>query len=160
MEVALEILIEMLVTAFFLALTSLTSAWALLKGLKPRQVVGVGAFTMALFLSAVSVLTLTDKKNEAGFTFQGAFEQAWAPQVVMMQKMKFTPQDIDLARETFQKYVFFSWPAWLAVGCLLAGLISYYLVSVFLSRITPRVKPMAFQLWVVPDSLVFGLITA
>jgi uncharacterized protein YybS (DUF2232 family) len=76
-----------------------------------------------------------------------------------MKDLGFQAENIEMMKVITQKYIFWSFPAWAAVSCLVAGLLAYYLASSILSRVTPRVsKPMAFREWAVPEFMVFGLI--
>jgi len=155
----LDLIIKAVLALFLLGLGSLTATWALLKGLKPRWVVFSAAMTVALFFFLSYLLLRSNAPQDTPEFFSQFFEETWKRQVEALKEMHFTSDNIGMLKGFFQKYVFYSFPAWLAVACLLVGLVAYHLCASLLSRITPRVsKPMTFREWVVPEPLVFGLI--
>ena len=140
-------------------MTSLAAAWALLRGFKPRAVVLTGTLTLTLFLAALFLLVQSNLKQDTLPLFQNYFNETWNHQAQWLKDSGFGQDKIDLFKEIYQKYIFYSFPAWLVVNCLFMGLLAYYLSSSILSRVTSRVsKPIPFREWVVPEPLVFGLI--
>ncbi|HTC19956.1 MAG TPA: DUF2232 domain-containing protein [bacterium] len=166
MEALLVLVVQAVVAVFFFILTSLASAWALLRSFKPRQVVLTGAFAMLLMALAVSIIGRPDQKENPLVSFQQYFteqhfEDEWQADYQTAVKMG-APQDkLEGFKDDYKQYFYNLLPSWIASGCLVFGLIAYYLVSFILSRVTTRVpKAMPFQEWVLPEPLVFGLIAA
>jgi uncharacterized protein YybS (DUF2232 family) len=160
LELVLDLFIKLAVIIVIMGMASLAAAWALLRGFKPRAVVLTGTLTLVLFFSALFLLVQSNLKQETLPLFQQYFQDSWKTDVQILTQRGFSKEDIDLYYKNFyQKYVFYSFPAWLVMICLFMGLIAYYLSSSILSRVTARVsRPIAFKEWIVPEPLVFGLI--
>jgi uncharacterized protein YybS (DUF2232 family) len=159
LDLALDIFIKLGVVIVFMGMTSLAAAWALLRGFKPRTVVLTGTLTLTLFLAALFLLVQSNLKQDSLPIFQHYFDDTWNHQSQWLKDSGFAQDKIDLFKEIYQKYIFYSFPAWLVVNSLFMGLLAYYLSSSILSRVTTRVsKPIHFREWVVPEPLVFGLI--
>jgi uncharacterized protein YybS (DUF2232 family) len=166
-EVLLNPFVQLVLTLASFGMAGLAAAWALLRGWKPRWVVLMGAFTMGLFVMCLFLLDQAGQKQDVlssirQYFDQKNFEENWKLYSEMMMKLGiFSNEKLDLFKDSYQKYFYWSVPAWLAVRCLIGGLVAYYLVSFVLSRITTRVpRPISFKEWVVPEPLIFGLIAA
>lgn len=156
-----DLLVNLIGSALMLGVASLASTWALLKGLKPRSAVLAAAATMAVVILAGLSLFQMSEPNSLITVIQKAFDSYWTLSLPEMVQQGFTEEEIGLVKMVFVKYVFQALPAWIAVNCLITGLLAYYLSSAFLSRVTLKVpKSLAFRLWIVPEPLVFGLILA
>ncbi len=166
MEALFVLVVQFVLAGFFFLITSLASAWALLRKFKPRQVVLTGASAMVLMALAVSILNRPDPKENALVSFQQyftdkRFEEEWQADSQTAVKMGAPLDKLEGFKEDYKKYFYNLLPSWVVSGCLVFGLMAYYLVSFILSRVTTRVpKAMAFQEWVIPEPLVFGLIAA
>lgn len=164
MEVILDILLDMAVVLFTLGMVGLTTSWALLHRLKPRAVVLTGAITMGFLASAMFFIPQLGHHPDgwsqlAQYFDQKQFEDDWKSSMDSMSKMGMKTDTIMPSKDIYQKYIYFSLPAWEAIRCLLWGLLAYYAASSILSRITTRVpKAIAFREWIVPEPLIFGLI--
>lgn len=155
--VILNLLLDLMAYALMIGMASLTSTWALLKGLKPRTVVAASSATIALAIVAFLAVTEFSRPQDLFLTFQKMFDDYWKVELQKMVEAKMTQDEIGLAQMVYEKYIFQAFPAWLAVNCLLTGLLAYYLSSSVLSRITPRVpRSLAFRDWVIPEPLIFG----
>ncbi|HVM32773.1 MAG TPA: DUF2232 domain-containing protein [bacterium] len=153
----LDLLINLALVAVVFIAAGLASAWALLKGLSSRWAVLAGALGAAAF---VAVFFFATGPEVSGFSqLEKDFEAGWAAQTPLLLKSGLTPETVELVKGFALKYFLFSLPAWVVVGCLMAGLLSYYLASSILRRITLKVgQPLAFRLWVLPEFLIFGFI--
>jgi uncharacterized protein YybS (DUF2232 family) len=152
--------LDALLVAVVFTVAGLASTWALLRGFHSRWVVFAGTLGAVLFVAACFFSTQTGASDSVT-QWQNLFETWFAAQSPALLKSGLTPETIDLLKTITLKYFFFSMPAWIAVGCLIAGLVSYYLASALLLRITVRVeRPLAFRFWVLPEFSIFGLIIA
>jgi len=159
LDAAVDIVIKLGLLLVLLGLTCLSSTWALLRGLNPRGVVLVGSATLAIFFGALFFMIQTSAPAGSTPLFQKYFDEAWDHQTQWL-KTQGVPEDrVSQGKVFYQKYIVQSFPAWLAVNCLVVGLLAYYLSSALLSKVTTRVtKAIAFREWLIPESLVFGLI--
>ncbi|MGH7739061.1 MAG: DUF2232 domain-containing protein [bacterium] len=156
----LEVFLDVVLVAVVFTAASLASAWALLRGMSSRWVVLIGALGALVF---VGVYFFFVQSSGSGFFAEGQkdFEAVWALQSPALLKSGVPQETIDLVKLFALKYFLWAFPAWMAVGCLAAGLLSYYLASALLRRVTDRVgEPLAFRYWVLPEFLIFGFITA
>jgi len=155
----MDLILKLGIAGVLVSLSGLAASWSLLRGLKPRAVVAAGAMAVLLFFAAFFLLLESSlTQNTQGF-FGQFFDETWTRQAQGLTSMGFSKENIETFKVFFQKYVFYSYPAWLGVIALVSGLVAYYLASSILSRISPKVpKAMAFREWIVPEPLVFGLI--
>lgn len=166
MEALFVLVVQFVLAVFFFLFTSLASAWALLRSFKPRQVVLTGASAMVLMALAVAILNRPDPKENALVSFRQYFtdkhfEDEWQEDTQTAVKMGAPLDKLEGFKDDYKKYFYDLLPSWVVSGCLVFGLLAYYLVSFVLARVTTRVpKAMAFQEWVIPEPLVFGLIVA
>lgn len=145
--------------AILFGMAGLAVSWALLRDYNPRIAVLAGAVTVALYMGALFTFAISTEKQDVMAGLKRSFDQVWTIKAQSLADLKATPAEIAREEQIFQKYVFLALPAWMAVTCLTLGLIAYYAVSAFLSRITRRVAhPIPFRGWVFPEYLVFGLI--
>ena len=160
MDLALDLFIKLAVIIVFIGMTSLAAAWALLRGFKPGAVVLTASLGLALFFGALFFLVQSNLKQDTLPQFRQYFNDGWKANVQILNQRGFSKEEIDqYYKDFYQKFVYYSFPAWLLLSCLFLGLLAYYLSSAILSRVTPRVsKPITFKEWIVPDPLVFGLI--
>ncbi len=159
MDAVVDFFLKMLVALVFIGLTTLTASWSLLRGFKPRVVVLMGAATLAVFLGALFLFMQSALKQDTLPMFQQYFAEAWKNQAQWMTSSGVAADKIAMLREIIEKYFFQAFPSWIAVNCLILGLLAYYLATAILSRVTTRVsKAIAFREWVIPEPLVFGLI--
>lgn len=159
MDVALDLFIKLVLLLVLVGLTCLAASWALLRGLKPRVVVLAGAVTLALFFIGLFFLMQSSLDQGLVPTFQKYFDKAWNHQTQWLSGQGASADRIGMFKEVYEKYVVQSFPAWVALNCLVMGLLAYYLSSAILLRVTPKVsKAVAFREWIVPEPLVFGLI--
>jgi uncharacterized protein YybS (DUF2232 family) len=155
----LEILTDVLLVAVVFAVAGLASAWALLRGFHSRWVVLAGTLGAVLFIAACFFIPQSGSVDLA--QWHNLFEVWFAALSPELLKKGLAPELIDQLKTLTLKYFFFSLPAWIAVGCLVAGLVSYYLASAVLRRVTTRVEqPLAFRFWILPDFFIFGFIAA
>ena len=156
----LGMLLDVLLVTVVFAVASLASAWALLRGFHSRWVVLTGTLGAVLFVAACFFSTQSGAVDTVT-QWRNLFDVWFAAESAPLLKSGLTPETIDLLKTITLKYFFFSIPAWIGVGCLVVGLISYYLVSTLLLRITVRVqRPLAFRFWVLPEFFIFGFIAA
>jgi uncharacterized protein YybS (DUF2232 family) len=158
---ALEMIVSFLSTLLMFGVAGMAVAWALLKGLKPRTVLGVGVLALSLYLVCGFLLDVssTKEKDQLFTTIQQSFDKMWTAESQALQDEKVPQDQIDQAKAFYEKYVLWCSPAWSMLICLAIGLLAYYAVSSVLCRITQKVSPpIPFQDWTVPDYLVFGLI--
>ncbi len=152
--------LDVLLVAVIFAVASLASAWALLRGFHSQWVVLAGTFGAVLFVAACFFSTQSSVVDDMA-QWRNLFDAWFAAESGPLLKSGLTPETLDLLKAITLKYFFFSLPAWIAVGCLIAGLVSYYLASALLLRITVRVqRPLAFRFWVLPEFFIFGFIAA
>jgi uncharacterized protein YybS (DUF2232 family) len=152
--------LDALLVAVVFTVAGLASAWALLRGFHSRWVVFAGTLSAVLFVAACFFSTESGAADSVT-QWQSLFETWFAGQSPALLKSGLAPETIDWLKTVTLKYFFFSMPAWIAVGCLIAGLASYYLASTLLLRITVRVgRPLPFRLWVLPEFSIFGFIAA
>jgi uncharacterized protein YybS (DUF2232 family) len=158
LETVLDFLLNLFLLVVAIGLTCLASSWTLLRGFRPRTAVLTGAAVMALLASVILMLGLLGQNAGPVATLHQQFEESW--KMIVQRWFVGVPKDkIGVFKTVYDKYVFMAFPAWLAISCLLAGFLAYYLSSTLLFRATARVpKPLAFREWVVPEPLVFGLI--
>lgn len=160
MDGLVDFFIKSAVMLAFLGIACLAAVWALLKGLKPRSVILVGTLTLCLLLVAIFLLMQSAYKQDTLPALHQYFTDAWTHQSQWLKESGFSQDKIDLFKDIYERYIFQAFPAWLAVNSLLLALLAYYLCSSLLSRVTRKVvKPISFRDWVVPEPLVFGLIT-
>jgi uncharacterized protein YybS (DUF2232 family) len=165
MEMWIALFLQLAVAGFFFILAGLSTAWALLKGLRPRSAVLTGAATMALLAAALFFLGHGERGQGPGslrgYFSQDTFEQEWKVDSQAAVKMGVSQERMDGFKEDYRKYFYNLFPAWVAVWCLTWGLLAYYAASFALARLTLRVpKAKAFREWVVPEPLIFGLIAS
>lgn len=156
-----DLLVNLIGSALMLGVASLASAWALLKGLKPRNVVLAAAGTMAVIIMAI--LSFEQMSLPEGLlpAIHKMFDDYLAINLPLMVKEGLTEEEIGLVKVFYEKFIFQALPAWIAVNCLIAGLLAYYISSAVLSRVTLKIpKSLAFRFWIVPEPLIFGLILA
>jgi uncharacterized protein YybS (DUF2232 family) len=159
LDVVLDFFIKFLVVMAFIGMTTLAASWSLLRGFKPRIVVLMGSVTLAVFLGALFLFMQSSLKQETFPAFQQYFDEAWKNQSQWLTSSGVAAEKIAMFKEIYEKYIFQAFPSWIAVNCLVMGLMAYYLASAILSRVTTRVsKAIAFREWVIPEPLVFGLI--
>lgn len=145
-------------------LAGVSTAWALLRQIKPRQVVLTGALTMVLLSTALFILGRSDSKESPWVSFRQYFqsqhfEDEWKADSQTAVKMGIPPEKLTAFKDDYKKYFYDLLPGWIASVSLVFGLLNYYLLSFVLSRITPRVpKAMLFREWMIPEPMVFGLI--
>lgn len=155
-----EILVDLLQVAVIFAAASLSAAWALLRSFQPRVVVLFGTLGAVLFMAGSFYMVESGWGPDFFKQFQQEFDQSWNAQLPALLKTGLTPETLAIVKNLFLKYFWFSIPAWAVVGSVVTGLISYYLTSSILRRITTRVNPpLAFRLWVLPEPLIFGFLT-
>ncbi|HJT24523.1 MAG TPA: DUF2232 domain-containing protein [bacterium] len=164
MDVILGILVDMAIVLLTLGMVALTTSWALLHKFKPGAVILTGTITVGFFTLASYILPQlshpADMFSQLSQYFdQAHFEADWKASLDAVSKWGLNPDKSMPPKDLYQKYFYFALPAWEAIRCLLWGLLAYYVVSSFLSRITSRVpKATAFREWIVPEPLIFGLI--
>lgn len=157
MNSVLVILLTAVFFLFILAIASLASTWGLLRGLKPGQAVLAGALGAALFWAVLFVFIQSGATTGVSGLVQKAMEQVEKAQVP--KPFNATPESTRLYQDFVKNYMILAFPAWIASLCLVLGLLSYYLSSVMLSRVTSRITgPITFRQWVIPEPLVFGLL--
>ena len=160
----LVFLVQAVLAGFLFIAAGLSTVWALFRKLKPRQVVLCGAITMGILFTALLLLGRADPKVSPWISLQQYFgtknfEEEWKADYQSAVKMGFPPDKLDGFKDDYKKYFYDLYPAWVASGCLVFGLLSYYFFSFVLSRITTRVpRATAFREWMIPEPLVFGLI--
>jgi len=165
-EGILDTLVDLALFLLTLGTVGLSVSWALLHGFKPRTVVLTGTLTMVFLAAAMFFLPQWGSKQDglaliSQFFDQAHFEQEWRSGMDSMSKVGVDTEKLVPFKEFFQKYIYWSTPAWEAIRCLLWGLAAYYALSHILSRVTPKVtKPIPFREWMVPEPLIFGLIGA
>ncbi len=154
------VLLDVLLVAVVFAVASLAAAWALLRGLSSQFVVLAGTLGAVLFVAGYFFVAQSGDVNF--FTQeQNDFDAVWSAQTPALLKSGVAPETLELVKNFALKYFLLSFPAWLAVGCLIAGFLSYYLASSILRRITLKVsQPLAFRHWVLPEFFIFGFIAA
>jgi uncharacterized protein YybS (DUF2232 family) len=153
----LVILLTGIFSLFILAVASLASTWGLLKGLKPGQTVLAGALGAALFWAVIFLFIQGGGKTSVPLLVQKAMEQV--EQGPVPKPFNASPESTLLYQGFVKNYMILAFPGWIASMCLVLGLLSYYLSSIMLSRVTNRVTgPLAFRQWVIPEPLVFGLL--
>jgi hypothetical protein len=161
---ALEILLDLAVTLLVMGTVVLTTSWALLHRVKPRMVVLSAALTAAFLSSAISFLPWWESHpNGISRLTQlfdsNQFEVEWKTYLESLGAVGFDTGKIATVKDFYLKVFYLAWPAWEALWCLVWGLLAYYGLSSILSKVFPRVpKPIAFQDWVLPEPLIFGLI--
>ncbi len=166
MDALLVTLLQLALALLFFGAAGLTSSWALLRGFKPRSVVLTGFGTLLLLVTALFILGRDDASKFPWVSFQQYFEprhfeEEWKTDREAALKMGVAADKLDGFKDDYQKYFYDLLPGWVLAGCLVGGLLAYYVFSLILSRVTPRVpKAMAFREWVIPEPLVFGLIVA
>ncbi|HET9870950.1 MAG TPA: DUF2232 domain-containing protein [bacterium] len=154
----LGLLLDLALVTVILLVAGVTAVWALLKGMSSRGVVLVSALAAFAFLGAYFAVILPGF-HEFFTEALKAYEAVWTAQTPSLLKSGASQENIDLFKAFALKYFLYAFPAWVAVGSLTAGLVSYYLASALLRRVTARVqRPMPFRLWVLPDVMVFGFI--
>lgn len=166
MDALLDTLLDLALFLLTMGTVGLSVSWALLHGLKPRAVVLVGALAM-VFLALATFFLPQWGNHQDGLTQlsqyfeQKHFEDEWKTGMDSMSKVGVDTEKLVPFKEFFQKFIYWSSPAWEAIRCLLWGLVAYYVVSLFLSRVIPRIsRPIAFRDWILPEPLIFGLIVA
>jgi uncharacterized protein YybS (DUF2232 family) len=153
----LVILLTGIFSLFILAVASLASTWGLLRGLKPGQAVLAGALGAALFWAVIFIFIQSGATTSVPLLIQKAMEQVDQGQVP--KPFNATPESTRLYQDFVKNYMILAFPGWIASMCLVLGLLSYYLSSFMLSRVTSRITgPVAFRQWVIPEPLVFGLL--
>jgi uncharacterized protein YybS (DUF2232 family) len=157
LQSVLVILLTAVFLLFILAVSSLASTWGLLRGMRPGQAVLAGALGAALFWAVIFIFIQGGDTTNVSQLVQKAIEQVEQTQVP--KPFNASPESTRLYQEFVKNYMILSFPGWIASMCLVLGLLSYYLSSVMLSRVTSRVTgPVAFSQWVIPEHLVFGLL--
>jgi uncharacterized protein YybS (DUF2232 family) len=165
-ETLIALILQLAVTVFFFVMASLAVVWALVRGLKPRSVVLTGAGALALLICGILVVGRENPKENPILSVQNyfttaQFEKDWEANSKTALKMNVPADKLAAFKEQYRKYFYELLPGWIGAGCLLYGLLAYYLVSFVLSRLTRKVpKAMAFKDWILPEPLVFGLIAA
>jgi len=155
----MDILLLLVMMTGLVGVTGLAAAWALLRGFRPRAVVAVGTLTMALVVVALFLLGQWGEKQSMTVLIQDYFHENWKILAQKYAQKGLTPDNIQLFKDFFEKYLYLAFPAWFVFNCVATGLVVYRLASSILSRITPRVsKGVSFREWVLPEPLVFGLI--
>lgn len=166
MEVLLSIVLMLALAALFFGMAGLASAWALLRGLPPRSVVMSGFLTMMILVTTLYIIGRSDTQQNPMASFQQYFttehfEAEWKADFQPALKMNMDKEKLDAFKENYRIFIYNLLPAWLSAGCLIFGLLAYYLVSLLLSHVTTSIpKAMAFREWVIPEPMVFGLILA
>lgn len=158
---AIQMLLSFFSTLLMLGVAGVAVAWALLRGLKPRTVIGVGVSALTLFLATGFLLELSVSKDrqKAFAPFTEYLDQEWKAEYKAMLEDNVPQDQIEMEKAFREKYIVWCVPAWSIFSCLLIGLVAYYLVSSLLSRITKRVSPpIPFRDLTVPEWLIFGLI--
>jgi hypothetical protein len=162
----LDLLLDLGVTLVILATVCLAVAWTLLKGWRPLPAVLAGSLTKGLFSMGLFFLGLAGGKEGALAAIQkyfdpAQFESDWTKALQVMSEKGLDTQKLLPFKEFIEKYIYFASPAMEAFWCLVWGLLAYYAVSAFLNRITTRIpRASSFRVWIVPEPLIFGLITA
>jgi hypothetical protein len=163
----MELVVQLVVTFFFLGMASLTAVWALLRKMTPRTTVLLGALTALLLTVSLSLLGLVGQPQGlwtimADYFGGKGFEEHWKLFLQRMSQAGFLQvEKLEPAKQVYLKYFYWALPAWVCIRSLVEGLLAYYIASLVFSRITPRVpKPLSFRLWVLPEPLIFGLIGA
>jgi hypothetical protein len=161
-----EILVDLLLrVAMIFAAASLSASWALLRSFRPRMVVLFATLGAGLFMAGSFCVFGPGWGPDFFHQFAGKFDFIWNTQFLpelqtTLAPENLTPETLAIMKTFFLKYFWFSIPALIAVGSVVTGLISYYLTSALLGRITTRVDPpLAFRFWVLPEPLIFGFLT-
>jgi uncharacterized protein YybS (DUF2232 family) len=166
METLVVLFIQLAVTIFFFATASLAVIWALVRGFRPRSVVLTGAGTLGLMICGLLILGRENPKENPILSFQNyfstaQFEKDWDVNSKTALKMNVPADKLAAFKDQYRKYFYELIPSWIGAGCLLYGLLAYYLVSYVLSRLTQKVpKAMPFKEWVIPEPMVFALIAS
>jgi uncharacterized protein YybS (DUF2232 family) len=159
LDLLIALILWLAFTGMITGISSLTSAWALLKGSKPLGAVLAGALASALFLVVAFLILQSDEKVKGLALLQSLMDESWKTQSALYHAKGMTEEDIALLKNFSDKYVFWAFPAWVLLGSMIMGLVSYYLSSVIFMRVTPKIpRPMRFRDWVLPEPLVFGLV--
>ncbi len=159
MDILLSVLFKLATVLIFLGLASLSVYWGLLRKLQPRWAILLGAMMVLVYIGFPFLTDLITSKTDTWVELQQAFDQVCQEKAKAMAADKMSQADIDSIMGLLKKYFLFCFPAWVLVGALFTGFLSYYLVSTVASKITPRIDmPVPFWQWAVPEPLIFGLI--
>ena len=159
MELLLDAVLELALAAALFGAAGLASAWALLRNLKPRWAVLAGTLTTAAFTAVSVFLAQSSQKPGSAPFLQQYFDQTWNTQSKILAETGVATDQLALLKQIYHSYVVLAYPAWMLLTCFLTGLLSYYLASYLLLRVSDKVpRPVAFREWVLPETLVFGLI--
>jgi hypothetical protein len=164
---AVGFIVQLGVTLFFLGLASLTAAWALLRHMSPRSATLLSALTAFLLTLLLFLVGSLDRPEgfwallQAHFSGKG-FEEHWKESIERLSGSGlFSADKLEPFKEDYRKYYYLGLPAWILLRNLVEGILAYFIASLVLSRITPKVeKPLPFRSWLLPEPLVFGLIGA
>lgn len=151
--------IQLLFFGVVLTVSGLAVLFALLRGAKPNGAVLAGALACGLLMVPL-VLSQFNGKNPSWTDMQATMEKNF-PSLMSALKNPGGPDDkADPSQAWVEKFYIQTTPASVAVACVCFSFLSYYVVSAFFRRLSPRIpKPILFSQWVIPEPLVFGFIT-
>ena len=159
-----EILFNLLEVAVIFFVASLSASWALLRRFQPRMVVLFGTLGAALFMAGSFYAVESGWGPHFFDQFRAEFDPLWDNDFLpglktSLSPENLTPEVVAAVKTFFLKYFWFSIPALITVLSVVTGLVSYYLSSAVLRRITTRVNPpLSFRFWALPEPLVFGFL--